>query len=154
MSQVLEARYYGDLAKGDNMIEYIHTRCNAWVLWRRRKEDEGLGYPKCSAFTKTPGGGVAGFKQILGEPEWEIERAIWSMKTSHPKLFRAVTVFYLRTGTVEMKATWAGCCRETLFDRLHQAHNLIMAWLNDEAAGLHAHPMVQKRSCELPTVSV
>lgn len=137
------------------MIQYINTRCNAWVLWRRRKEDAGLGFPQCCAFTKPPGGGVAGFKPPLGEPEWEIERAIWSMKTDFPKLYRAVTVFYLRTGTVEMKAAWSGCCRDTFFDRLHLAHTKIMEWLNDEAAGLHVPAKVQqKRSCELPTVSV
>ena len=132
------------------MIEYINTRCSQWATWRRRKDDNGQGFPKECIYTRLSGRGGKGYNPTIDEAAWEIDQAVRALPV---ELKKAVMVFYLGRGTSEQKARDCGCHRDTLFVRVHLAHQGIMEWLNDEAAGV-AHPPIKQKTCAPPTVSV
>lgn len=117
------------------MIEYINTRCRQWAIWRDRRENAGLGYPRACAFTKIPSGGASGYRTSIDEIEWETHEAIGSLEND---LRAVVEVFYCSVGTAEIKAAALGMSKDTLYVRVHQAHVRVMEYFNDAAAGLHA----------------
>lgn len=114
------------------MIPYINDRLNQWALWvATGRKVPGLGYPSVVAFSRTIGAGH-------GDPEfnenaWETDQA-W--RALPDELRDLVALFYTRVETVESIAGKHGCSRDTIYVRLHTAHNHILGSLNDIAAGI------------------
>lgn len=111
------------------MIDYIHTRMLTWADWvARGRRITGLGYPTRSAFYNTPSGGGL-MTPIVDEHAWLLEKAIQALD---PYLRETVAQFYLHAGTVDTHAKVLRCSRDTVYARLHRAHQRIDAWLQDE----------------------
>jgi DNA-directed RNA polymerase specialized sigma24 family protein len=124
------------------MIDYINARCNQWVLWHRRGQDNGLGFPRECAYTRLDGRTPGKVSQPpVDEAAWEIERAVRALEH---ELNKVVIQFYLKRGTSEDKARACQCHRDTLYARLHTAHIRILEWLNDETAGV-PHQVVKQK---------
>jgi len=120
------------------MIEYIHNRLCRWSVWvARGNRVPGLGYPTACGYTRlTPSGGRPDVD--FNDDAWEIDRAVCSMDQDAVKFLR---MFYLEPGTIAGKAAKAGCHRDTLYARLHQAHVRVMEWLQDHADDRFDMPM-------------
>lgn len=122
------------------MIEYINHRCNEWARWALCRRDGGLGLPRECCYTRLmPRSPHVGSTVEMNEAAMEIEDALRDMTTrGHTHLVAAVREFYLRAGgqTVDQISVRCGCCRRTLFYRIDMAHNEIMGYLNDMAAGV------------------
>ena len=132
------------------MIEYINTRCNQWADWYVKRRANGLGFPKECPYTRLQARGGDGYQLTVDEAAWEIHQAINSL-IHEEKL--AVECFYLVSGAIEHKIQRAGCSIPTLYRRIDRAHNRIMEWLNDEAAGVD-HMSPTERACMAEKESV
>lgn len=129
---------------------YINTRCNQWADWYVRRQASGLGYPRECPYTRLQARGGDGYQLTVDEAAWEIHQAIHGL-IEEEKL--AVKSFYLVSGTIEHKIRVAGCSIPTLYRRIDRAHNRIMEWLNDLAAGVeHVHPAKRACMCEKEAV--
>lgn len=115
------------------MIEYIHHRLNRWSNWvARGNRVHGLGYPGQVAFTRlTPRDPNARRDVDYNEDASEMDQAVAELTRSFSELGDVVRLIYIEPGSVKDKAMKAGCCRDTLYARLHQAHVKIMEWLQD-----------------------
>lgn len=132
------------------MIDYINTRCAQWAAWRRRKDDNGLGFPRECPYTRLQARGGSGYNHVTDEAAWEIECAVRSLDD---QLKKVIEVIYLGKGTSRDKARDCRCAESTMFERVHRAHLRIMEWLNDEAAGV-PHDGAAESACTARSVSV
>lgn len=113
------------------MIAYINDRLNQWARWiATGRKVRGLGYPSSVTWARTPGSGNA--SPEFNEQAYETDQA-WRALPSELKWM--VAEFYTRTETVESLARTMGCSRDTVYVRLHTAHNHMLGSLNDIAAG-------------------
>jgi DNA-directed RNA polymerase specialized sigma24 family protein len=56
---------------------------------------------------------------VIDEESADTDRAVTRLPAA---LKHVIVVYYLKPGTVEQKAKDCRCCRKTLFNRLHHAH--------------------------------
>lgn len=103
-----------------------------WSVWRLRREDGGLGWPKHVAF----------FKQNMGGGFWtpemdsaclDVDKAVCAL---NDELKEAVIICYCGIGTKEDKSRRLGCCVRTYDNRLKAGEKEILGLLNDLAAGI------------------
>lgn len=120
------------------MITYINERLNQWVEWRLSgRHIKGLGYPSCANFYRLaplPTDRVV--VPIPNEACYEIDQAVCWLKKHHSNLFEVVMQFYDHAGTAQSHAKALRISERTLYNRLHQAHVLIMEYLQDMDDGV------------------
>ena len=116
------------------MIVYINARLNAWAEWHARRGDSGLGFPRECSYTRLQARSGSGFKAEVDDAAWETHRGVNALIIERRA---AVFSFYVRRGLVIQKARDCGCSVATLYRRIDAAHQDLLGWLNDEAAGLH-----------------
>ncbi len=109
------------------MIQHINDRLNKWAAWvATGRKVVGLGYPSQAPYMRLTPSSNSLRAPIENEEAWEIEQAIQRLDR---QLRDAVEQYYLRAGTAETHAKALCICRDTLYVRIHSAHNAIMEWL-------------------------
>jgi len=117
---------------------YIVNRLCSWARWASRDDDGGIGYPKQCAFTNTmPYGGVEDYTLDINESCLEIDLCVKALSIEKPDLYAAIYAHYRRNDlTVSAKLMHIGCCKQTYYNKIDTAHNLIIGWLNDISCGV------------------
>jgi DNA-directed RNA polymerase specialized sigma24 family protein len=110
---------------------YVMSRLCLWAEWRLRRDDGGLGYPRHSAFAKSPGAGF--WSPEMDSAACEMDQCVCALERD---LHQAVMEEYTRTGTQEQKAKRCGCTAKTFCARLERAYRELLGLMNDQAAGL------------------
>jgi len=113
------------------MITYVNHRLNQWARWiATGRKVRGLGYPSCISWARTPGSGNG--SPEFDEDAYSTDQAVRALPA---ELKDIVERFYLRYGDVGTLMEHYGCCRDTIYARLHRAHQHMLGSLNDIAAG-------------------
>lgn len=111
------------------MIEHINRRLVSWADWvALGRRIGGLGYPTRSTIYRMPGSG-GNMTPALAEDCMLTEKAVHALD---PTLRAVVMQFYLRAGTSESHAKALQCSRETVYNRLHRAHQRVESFLHEE----------------------
>lgn len=110
---------------------FLMARLRVWAEWRLRRDDGGLGYPRNSAFAKTPGSGF--WSPEMDSAGLEMDECVCALRGD---LRQVVMLEYTRTGTQQQKANECGCCLRTYLNRLESAYIALLGLMNDQAAGL------------------
>ncbi len=110
------------------MIPYINHLLDQWGLWTAGGKDR-LGYPRKAAFVQAVGGEPA--SAICDDEAMQVNRAVQSLDG---QLRAVVVAFYVRMRSCdgETIARSFGCCRDTLYARLHRAHLRVMDAIHDD----------------------
>lgn len=112
---------------------YVGQRLNKWAEWCARKEDSGLGYPKCSPTVRLmPRSGSSDWTPEMNTEACEMDQCVAALL---PALKQVIMLEYRTTGTKEQKAKACGCCRMTYHNRLTSAHRDIYLYLEELALG-------------------
>ncbi len=119
------------------MIQHANDLINRWVTWRLAGINNGLGYPSKSSFLRIGSRSTnsMGYSPALDEESMRVDRALASMRVSHPQLWQVLEAFYLVNQTGEQAAKQCGCHRTTLFDRVHRLHAQLLANLSSLELG-------------------
>ncbi len=123
------------------MIDYINDRLNRLAAWQRTGNPR-LGYASHTPFADAP----RRPHQAMPLPDDEalvLERAVAALP---PELLDVVVVFYrsMVNCTAEQMAQALGIHRDTLYARLHRAHERLKEAIEDaELAKAHALPECQ-----------
>lgn len=113
------------------MITYVNDRLNQWAHWiATGRKVRGLGYPSCISWARSPGSGNR--SPEFDEDAYATDQAVRALPD---ELNHLVKLFYTRIETVDSLARTLGCSRDTVYVRLHTAHNHMLGSLNDIAAG-------------------
>jgi len=110
---------------------YVVSRLNMWALWRLRRDDGGLGYPRKSAFTTEPGGSF--WTPEMDSASTEMDACVCALRD---QLKQVIMLEFTRAGTQEQKAKLCSCHVNTYKNRLNAAYNELLGYLNDQAAGV------------------
>jgi len=130
------------------LLTYIDARLSEWALWKAGKRICAGGIKPSSAYGWI---GVHGGNGDNAPPPLsyipldevrcaEVDRCICALE---PLLRQAVEEFYLRLGTTEQAAARCKCSRMTLHRRVTEAHNLVLGYLNDLAAGVEVRAWME-----------
>lgn len=127
------------------MIAYVHQRLNLWGDWVARGRNEGRnGYPRQTSFARLmPSSGASPWSPLLDVEAEEIDQCVRRLDVTRRDL---VTRYYTRTITSAQLSREMGCCEKTLFNRMSIAHNEILGWLNDLAAGIELPPVTGSKA--------
>lgn len=115
------------------MILHINDLLNRWAEWSTRRASSGMGYPRQCIYTRMTVSCSPMMSPEIDEEAWAVEQAVQNLKQFKQIQHRVIVEIYLRKGTSEQKAKELGCGRQTMYDRLHQAHISIMDWMNENA---------------------
>lgn len=109
------------------MIDYINGKLDKWGRWTLGGRAR-LGYPRKSAFVLVVGGRA---EDICDDEAMQINRAVQSLDR---QLRAVVDAFYVRMRSCDgdTVARALGCCRGTMYARLHSAHLRVMESIQDE----------------------
>lgn len=116
------------------MIAHIDERLSRWADWAAGgRRAAGLGYSPCTLsrwdsvrIGKMPDPGY-------DEEASETDRAVTQLPG---ELRRVVVVYYLKSGTVRQKARDCGIGHNTLYERLHHAHQRLDELLSRRESGI------------------
>ena len=116
------------------MIPYINKRMIDWATWSMRGKDAGLGYPRKSTYCSLVP--IRGGEEVPVVPDaaaWEIERIIVKLRADRPEMYQVAYWVYLAGSlTMNRVAQELGCCRDTVYTRLHSLHLHVMDALHDD----------------------
>jgi hypothetical protein len=116
---------------------YVISRLNAWAEWSIRRQDSGLGYPKSVSFTnQMPKGGFGAITPDIAEECFEVERCVMALAYVNRDLYTVIDLSYRRTLTCDQRCKEAGCVKSTFYLKLGRAHQMVLGYLNDIAAGM------------------
>lgn len=119
-------------------IVYVSKRLVLWAEWRARKSDNGIGYPRRSAFVKTVSGGQ--WTLDIDSHCIDVDKCVCALEAD----YRAVIMeCYTAVGTKEAKSRRLQISVKTFDNRLVKAHHEILGLLNDLAAGIPLPTYVQ-----------
>lgn len=112
------------------MIEYVDHQLNRWAAWLVTG-NQRLGYPTRAAFVGAMGGG-SGVPALPDDQAMIVNRAVAALP---PLQHQVVELVYrkMRSCPAEAIARELHCTRETVYNRLHRAHVLVMESMQDEA---------------------
>jgi DNA-directed RNA polymerase specialized sigma24 family protein len=110
---------------------FVMDRLRVWAIWRIRRDEGGLGYPRKSAFAKTEGSSF--WTPEMDSASVEMDQCVCALP---PALRQVVMLEYTRTGTQQQKANECGCCLRTYTNRLGAAYQALLGLMNDQAAGI------------------
>jgi hypothetical protein len=114
------------------LTTYVDSRLEQWALWRARREDSGIGFPKQSAFAKEAGSGSFGaWTPAMNDEAAEIDQCVVALIEVRRE---AIMQMYCRTSTLQQKYKECFCCERTFFNRLKMGKIDILGFLNDLAA--------------------
>lgn len=119
------------------MIPYVNSRLVLWSEWVLKREASALGYPRECPYTRLMArAGGAGYKPDIDGDAMEVDKALVKMKPHHPKIYRALHLFYgidFKNGkaipvmlTKEMIAKDLECHRDTVYSFLDRGHVMLL----------------------------
>ena len=110
------------------MIEYINNRLNQYGLWCLTGRTQ-LGYPRQAAFLNGQPQTGGRSLDMCDEEAVIIGRALNTLDRDHRRL---ADMFYIkmRNCDVDTIAKSLRCCRQTIYNRLHRVHVVVMDELN------------------------
>lgn len=112
------------------MIPWINERFLRWAEWTRRRADNGLGYPKQSAFTRLSGAHRGQlFAGEYDQAAWQVESIVRGFPTGRRELIR---MHYLGKGMARQKARTLGVPLSTYYQLLHVAHEATAGQIESE----------------------
>lgn len=116
---------------------YVINRLNAWAAWSIRRQDSGLGYPKSVSFVNQMSkSGFGSISPEIAEECFEVERCVIALAITNQELYQVIDLSYRRTMTCEQRCKAAGCVKSTFYLKLGRAHQMVLGYLNDIAAGM------------------
>jgi hypothetical protein len=129
------------------VLTYVDARLNEWALWKAGARVCTGGAVTSNAYTWIGAGGRGdnappplSYVPLDELACAETDRCVCALE---PLLRQVVEEFYCRLGTTDMAAARCGCSRMTLWRRLDNAHNRLLGFMNDVAAGLEVKPWAQ-----------
>lgn len=111
------------------MIEHINERLVRWADWAAGgRRAAGLGFSPCTLARWEV---TCSLRPV--DPGYDDEAAATDKAVSllPSELHQVVVAFYLKPGTAKQKARECGMHRDTMYDRLHHAHQRIEQLLTD-----------------------
>jgi hypothetical protein len=139
------------------MLTYVNDRLNEWALWRAGARICTGGCTTSNAYSWIGAGGRGdnappplSYLPLDELACAETDRCVCALE---PLLRQVVEEYYLRLGTKEMVARRCNCHVATVFRRIDAAHNKLLGFMNDLAAGLTVKPWAQVEN-ELAIVSL
>ena len=128
------------------MIQYVNWRLISWAKWKlsnRQTLENMLGvkssWPSLlgrAESTET----VAQHGSVVPTNDLECYETDQAVMVLPLKLKETVVAFYTRKGTTQELAAMLGVNQDTVFERIHRAHQHILGSLNDLAAGISLKP--------------
>ncbi|MGJ8619598.1 MAG: hypothetical protein ACSHWN_04645 [Methylophilaceae bacterium] len=117
---------------------YIATRLQQWADWSARRLDSGLGYPKQVPYTNLmPRSGKCAGSPEFDEECYEIDRCVVAVLATNPQLHKVIILCYRRQAmTVEQKLKELGCSKQTYYNKIELANNMVLGFLNDLHTGV------------------
>jgi hypothetical protein len=116
-------------------IQAIDERLQRWAM--AVTVGDGSGYPVKSVLHPSwspPSPGMTPTLKVGTSTDvHETHRALCTLQSVN--LFRAVVAHYIKRGTIEAQAQWAGCKADTLMDRVARAHREVQRGLEAGASG-------------------
>jgi hypothetical protein len=123
-----------------NNDSYIAFRINQWANWRARRDDNGNGWPsKLPGYDGMPiGTGQKNFSPDVPEECMQIESCMIALRVVNKELYDVLILAYTKhMMTAEQKSIKMGYgTSRTFYNRIGTAHNLMLGFLNDLAAGI------------------
>jgi hypothetical protein len=117
-------------------IQAIDERLQRWAM--AVTVGDGSGYPVKSVLHPSwspPSPGMTPTLKVGTSTDvHETHRALCTLQSVN--LFRAVVAHYIKRGTIEAQAQWAGCKADTLMDRVARAHREVQRGLEAGNAGV------------------
>jgi len=110
---------------------FVVAKLCHWANWRAKKEQNGLGFPSKSSFAKSAGSTF--WTPEMNSAAYEIDRCVSALTSDYREV---IIRNYTESGTQEQKADRCRCHVRTYQNRLGMAHNYILGYLNDLAAGI------------------
>lgn len=112
------------------MIEHINERLMRWADWAAGgRRATGLGYSPCTLSRWDVTCSLRPVDPGVDVESGDTDQAVAKLP---PELQQVVKVFYLGPGTVRQKARECGMHRDTLYQRLHHAHQRIDELLGEK----------------------
>lgn len=108
---------------------YVISQLGLWALWRVRRSDGGLGFPRKSNFAKDEGSGF--WTPEMESAAYSMEKCVLALRSD---LREAVIQEFTKIGTQRQKASDCHCCLSTYKSRLATAYRELLGYLNDVAA--------------------
>lgn len=117
---------------------YLVSRMCNWAHWADRGMDGGIGWSKQTAFlNQVRGTGDTDYTPDLNEGALEIDVCVQALNVERPELYAVIYAHYRRNDlSVTDKISAIGCSKQTYYNKVDIAHNLILGWLNDLSCGL------------------
>ena len=114
---------------------YVDHRLERWAEWVARRNDDALGFPHQSIYTRLmQRDSSAVTTPEINEEAWEVEQCVMAVKAVNTQLHLVIIEEYLRTKTKEQRYKACSCCEKTYYNRLARAQQLVLGYLNDLAA--------------------
>lgn len=117
---------------------YVTGRLNHWADCTMRRQDSGLGYPKKVPYTEPslPRGDIDDYVPEINEEYFDTDKSVCALRVENEDLYAVLILFYLKPNMVfEQKLKYLGCCKQTYYNKVARANNMILGYLNDIAAG-------------------
>lgn len=117
---------------------YVVTRMCAWARESMRGADGGLGFKnKVSFVDPMPPSTTSDYTPDIDEEVNEMDECVRALGRNYPELYRVIYFHYLRPDLkTEDKLAQLDCCKQTFYNRIGIAHQYLLGWLNDLAAGI------------------
>ena len=117
---------------------YLVSRMCNWAHWASRGIDGGIGWSKQVAYlNEVRGTDNNDYAPELNEGAIEIDLCVQALNVERPELYAVIYAHYRRNDlTVAAKIEGIGCSKQTYYNKVDIAHNLILRWLNDLSCGI------------------
>ena len=115
-------------------IEWIKFRLVAWGVWKVRREDSGLGFPRANILLSMGGGGAGGYRETvvpINEIEAaETDRAVESLRLVKSHLYLTLQLIYVRNTGIKLAAHRMQRAESTIKANLDQADAELATWFD------------------------
>lgn len=109
----------------------------AWVRYKLNGVSGKLGFKRRASFVHDePHGTDVDYTPDIDEESMRVDQCVDALRATRPDLYEVINLHYFYRGRVNDKAERVGCSSATFYRRVSEAHNLILGWLNDLAAGI------------------
>lgn len=117
---------------------YLVSRMCNWAHWASRGIDGGIGWARQTAYlNQVRSTGDTDYAPELNEGALEIDMCVNALSVERPELYAVIYAHYRRNDlTVAAKIEGIGCSKQTYYNKVDIAHNLILGWLNDLSCGI------------------
>jgi hypothetical protein len=117
---------------------FITSRMCAWAKRSLMGIDGGIGFKRQVSFVNNMPAGVAvDYTPDVDEAFIEMDLCVVALSIERPELYQVIYLHYLRGDLkVDGKVSMLGCSKQTFYNKVSLAHQLLLGWLNDLAAGI------------------